>query len=133
MDWDSMVLKPYFLRGFKTLFFHRKPEGPGLKPYEKIGFSALLRVVALPLAFPSAPGTASNRLILVIDRQRDVQGRRPPYQHLKESLRKPLKDCFYIRLMEPSTGYKESIKSVDGAPGGHFGVFEMLLELHQKC
>ena len=25
--------------GFKTLFFHRKSEGPGLKPYEKIGFS----------------------------------------------------------------------------------------------
>ena len=35
-----MVLKPYFLRGFKTIFFHRKTQGPGLKPYEKIGFSA---------------------------------------------------------------------------------------------
>ena len=34
-----MVLKPCFLRGFKTLFFHRKTQGHGLKPYEKIGFS----------------------------------------------------------------------------------------------
>ena len=35
-----MVLKPYFLRGFKTLFFHRKTDGRGQKQYEKIGFSA---------------------------------------------------------------------------------------------
>ena len=32
-----MVLKTYFLRCFKTLFFHREPEGPGLKPYFFIG------------------------------------------------------------------------------------------------
>ena len=32
-----MVLKPNFLHGFKTLFSHRKTEGPSLKPYEKIG------------------------------------------------------------------------------------------------
>ena len=36
-----MVLKPYLLRGFKTLFCHRKAEGRGLKSYEKIAFSAL--------------------------------------------------------------------------------------------
>ena len=35
-----MVLKPYFLRGVKTIFFHRKSEGPARKPYEKIAFSA---------------------------------------------------------------------------------------------
>ena len=35
-----MVLKPNFLHGFKTLFFRRKTEGRGLKPYEKIAFSA---------------------------------------------------------------------------------------------
>ena len=33
-----MVSKPYFLRDFKTLFFHMKTEGRGQKPYEKIGF-----------------------------------------------------------------------------------------------
>ena len=36
-----MVLKPNILRCFETIFFHRKTEGPGQKPYEKIGFSAL--------------------------------------------------------------------------------------------
>ena len=34
--------------GFKTLFFHRKTEGPGLKHYEKIGFSALAALAAPP-------------------------------------------------------------------------------------
>ena len=52
----NMVLKPYVLRGFKTLFFHRKTELLGQKPYEKIAFSALqagcnFTLAPLPLAW----------------------------------------------------------------------------------
>ena len=53
-----MVLKPFFLRCFKTLFFHGKTEGPGLKPYEKIAFSA---VKALKGLSESRPGLGEER------------------------------------------------------------------------
>ena len=51
-----MVLKPYFLHGFKTKFVHRKTEGPGLKPYEKIWFSELLKAWLIP-RLPRSPSS----------------------------------------------------------------------------
>ena len=50
-----MVLKPFFLRGFKTICFHRKTELPGQKSYEKIAFSELCQGSRFVAALRRAP------------------------------------------------------------------------------
>ena len=65
-----MVLKPYFLRGFKTLFFHRKTEGPARKPDKKIGFSVYpvqgLALFASSKGWRDAPGNLERQFLIVL-------------------------------------------------------------------